>query len=245
MTARIRPNSRLPPPKWRARATAFLATAAAATTISGAATISGATAETVLAAPPATSPSASPAPSPAVPPSALLPPEALPAAARDGFDLRAAMSASDRKDDGTGECGDVVHGRLVTAEASGQGFQSTVPGGQVSELVARTTNPPDLTAWAARAARCAEVTVDDPAGTAMSTITVRPGPSVPGTKTLSYEQLLTLPGQPPELPGLRLRTVAIAADDVLVVLRDAGSTGVDLDTLAVTAWRHAANRLGR
>lgn len=49
----------------------------------------------------------------------------------------------------------------------------------------------------------------------------------------------------PELPGLRLRTVAIAADDVLVVLRDAGTTGLDLDALAVDAWRHAAGPLGR
>ncbi|WP_410582059.1 hypothetical protein [Amycolatopsis sp. lyj-108] len=207
------------------------------------ATISGAPGESIQAA-------AAP-PAPAVPPAAVLPPEAVPhASARDGFDLRAALSTSDSKArkesridvDG---CEDVVHGRLVGTDATGQGFQSAVPGGQVSELVARTTNPPDLTAWAAQAGRCSKVTVDDAAGTAVSTVTVHPAPAVPGAKTLSYQQLLTLPGQPPELPGLRLRTVAIAADDVLVVLRDAGTTGLDLDALAVAAWRHAAGPLGR
>ncbi|MFE6616083.1 hypothetical protein [Amycolatopsis sp. NPDC057786] len=187
--------------------------------------------------------------SPTVPPAALLPPETVPnASARDGFDVASALSTSDRGRSGrvdVGGCEDVVHGRLAGAGATGQGFQSTVPGGQVSELVARTTNPPDLAAWAAQAGRCSKVTVDDAAVTAVSTVTVHPAPAVPGAKTLSYHQLLTLPGQPPELPGLRLRTVAIAADDVLVVLRDAGTTGLDLDALAVAAWRHAAGPLGR
>ncbi|EME55184.1 hypothetical protein [Amycolatopsis decaplanina] len=204
------------------------------------ATISGTPGESIqaVAAPP----------SPAVPPAALLPPETVPhASARDGFDLASALSTSDREESriNIGGCADVVHGRLVGTGATGQGFQSAVPGGQVSELVARMTNPPDLAAWAAQAGRCSKVTVDDAAGTAVSTVTVHPAPAVPGAKTLSYEQLLTLPGQPPELPGLRLRTVAIAADDVLVVLRDAGTTGLDLDALAVAAWRHAAGPLGR
>ncbi|MBB5850600.1 hypothetical protein ACFQ05_32970 [Amycolatopsis umgeniensis] len=204
------------------------------------ATISGVPGESIQAA-------AAP-PSPVVPPAALLPPETVPhASARDGFDLASALSTPDREESrvDVGGCEDVVHGRLIGTGAAGQGFQSAVPGGQVSELVARTTNPPDLTAWAAQAARCSQVTVDDAAGTAVSTVTVQPPPTVPGAKTLSYQQLLTLPGQPPELPGLRLRTVAIAADDVLVVLRDAGTTGLDLDTLAVAAWRHAAGPLGR
>ncbi|RSN26128.1 hypothetical protein DL990_32350 [Amycolatopsis sp. WAC 01416] len=217
-----------------ARIRAFVVSAAAV------ATISGAPGESIQAV-------ATP-PAPAVPPAALLPPEAVPhASARDGFDLRAALSTSDRAQSrvDVGGCEDVVHGRLVGTDATGQGFQSVVPGGQVSELVARTTNPPDLTAWAAQAGRCSKVTVDDAAGTAVSTVTVHPAPTVPGAKTLSYQQLLTLPGQPPELPGLRLRTVAIAADDVLVVLRDAGTTGLDLDALAVAAWRHAAGPLGR
>ncbi|MFC3452765.1 hypothetical protein [Amycolatopsis speibonae] len=204
------------------------------------ATISGMPGESIQAA-------AAP-PSPTVPTAALLPEETVPhASARDGFDLTSALSTSDRKESrvDVGGCGDVVHGRLVGDNAAGQGFQSAVPGGQVSELVARMTNPPDLAAWAAQAGRCSKVTVDDAAGTALSTVTVHPAPVVPGAKTLSYEQLLTLPGQPPELPGLRLRTVAIAADDVLVVLRDAGTTGLDLDALAVAAWQHAAGPLGR
>lgn len=201
------------------------------------ATISGTSGESIQAAP------ASP-----VPPAALLPPETVPAAStRDGFDVASALSIPDRRESrvDVGGCEDVVHGRLAGNGAAGQGFQSAVPGGQVSELVARMTNPPDLAAWAAQAGRCSKVTVDDAAGTAVSTVTVHPAPVVPGAKTLSYEQLLTLPGQPPELPGLRLRTVAIAADDVLVVLRDAGTTGLDLDALAVDAWRHAAGPLGR
>ncbi|MDT8915447.1 hypothetical protein [Amycolatopsis sp. PS_44_ISF1] len=119
-----------------------------------------------------------------------------------------------------------------------------MPGGEVSELVARTARPAGLTAWAERARDCADVTVDDPGGTASSTLTVAPGPVVPGAETLSYRQVLTLPGQPPEVAGLRLRTVAIAADDVLVVLRDAGDTGLDLTALAVAAWSHAGPRLG-
>ncbi|MFI5565056.1 hypothetical protein ACIA2T_37670 [Amycolatopsis japonica] len=204
------------------------------------ATISGTPGESIQAAPAP--------PSPTVPEAALLPPETVPhASARDGFDLASALSIPDRGQSrvDVGGCEDVVHGRLVGDGAAGQGFQSAVPGGQVSELVARMTNPPDLAAWAAQAGRCSKVTVDDAAGTAVSTVTVHPAPLLPGAKTLSYEQLLTLPGQPPELPGLRLRTVAIAADDVLVVLRDAGTTGLDLDALAVDAWRHAAGPLGR
>ncbi|MEU8418311.1 hypothetical protein AB0C24_36410 [Amycolatopsis japonica] len=204
------------------------------------ATISGTPGESIQAAPAP--------PSPTVPEAALLPPETVPhASARDGFDVASALSTPDRGRSrvDVGGCEDVVHGRLVGDGAAGQGFQSAVPGGQVSELVARMTNPPDLAAWAAQAGRCSKVTVDDAAGTAVSTVTVHPAPVVPGAKTLSYEQLLTLPGQPPELPGLRLRTVAIAADDVLLVLRDAGTTGLDLDALAVDAWRHAAGPLGR
>ncbi|WP_328607482.1 hypothetical protein OG943_47760 [Amycolatopsis sp. NBC_00345] len=142
-------------------------------------------------------------------------------------------------------CTDMVHGRLLgPGDATGQGFQSAVPGGEVSELVARTARPAGLTAWAEQARRCASVTVDDPGGTAVSTLTVAPDPVVPGAQTLSYQQVLTLPGQPPELPGLRLRTVAITADDVLVVLRDAGATDLDLTSLAVAAWSHAGPRLG-
>ncbi|MFE5505112.1 hypothetical protein ACFQ73_21300 [Amycolatopsis japonica] len=204
------------------------------------ATISGTPGESIQAAPAP--------PPPVVPEAALLPPETVPhASARDGFDVASALSTSDRRESrvDVGGCEDVVHGRLVGDGTAGQGFQSAVPGGQVSELVARMTNPPDLAAWAAQAGRCSKVTVDDAAGTAVSTVTVHPAPVVPGAKSLSYEQLLTLPGQPPELPGLRLRTVAIAADDVLVVLRDAGTTGLDLDALAVDAWRHAAGPLGR
>ncbi|KZB79733.1 hypothetical protein [Amycolatopsis regifaucium] len=243
MAARIRRTSRFSPPQWRGRAVALVASAAAV------ATISGASGESIQAA---ATPTAPPPPAaPAVPPAALLPPETVPnASARDGFDLGRVLSTSDigsrveSRIDVDG-CEDVVHGKLVGANATGQGFQSAVPGGQVSELVARTTNPPDLTAWAGQAARCSKVTVDDAAGTAVSTVTVHPAPAVPNAKTLSYEQFLTLPGQPPELPGLRLRTVAIAADDVLVVLRDVGTTGLDLDALAVTAWQHAAGPLGR
>ncbi|MEV6910829.1 hypothetical protein [Amycolatopsis sp. NPDC051071] len=226
MTARIRRASRFPPSR----------SIAVAVALAAAVTISGVPVESIQAA------------SPTVPPAALLPEGAVPhTSARDAFDLATARSTSGRDQsridvDG---CEDVVHGRLAGANADGQGFQSAVPGGQVSELVTRTTNPPDLTAWAAQAARCSQVTVDDAAGTAVSTVTVQPAPAVPGTKTLSYHQLLTLPGQPPELPGLRLRTVAIAADDVLVVLRDAGTTGLDLDALAVAAWQHAAGPLGR
>ncbi|MGW4831825.1 hypothetical protein ACWEOG_29840 [Amycolatopsis japonica] len=204
------------------------------------ATISGTPGESIQAAPAP--------PPPVVPEAALLPPETVPhASARDGFDVASALSTPDRRESrvDVGGCEDIVHGRLVGDGAAGQGFQSPVPGGQVSELVARMTNPPDLAAWAAQAGRCSKVTVDDAAGTAVSTVTVHPAPVVPGAKSLSYEQLLTLPGQPPELPGLRLRTVAIAADDVLVVLRDAGTTGLDLDALAVDAWRHAAGPLGR
>ncbi|WP_037309924.1 hypothetical protein [Amycolatopsis orientalis] len=243
MAARIRRTPRFPPTKWRGRTVALVASAAAVVTISGA---SG---ESIQA----TSPAAAAPVTPAVPPAALLPPEAVPhASARDGFDLGTALSTSDtarRKESriDVAGCEDVVHGRVLgaTAGVTGQGFQSAVPGGQISELVARTTNPPDLAAWSAQAGRCSQVTVDDAAGTAVSTVTVQPAPAVPGAKTLSYRQLLTLPGQPPELPGLRLRTVAIAADDVLVVLRDAGTTGLDLDALAVAAWQHAAGPLGR
>ncbi len=187
---------------------------------------------------------ATPSPSP-VPPAALLPAEAIPAppAPRAGFDVATALSTLDAKDDGG--CTDVVHGRLLWGPATGQGFQTAVPGGQVSELVARTPDPPDLAAWTAKLRQCASVTVDDQDLPTVSTLTTGTAPAVPGAKTLSYQQVLTLPGQPAELPGLRLRTVAVAADDVLVVLRDAGTTDLDLDTLAVAAWQHAAARLGR
>ncbi|MGW5743891.1 hypothetical protein [Amycolatopsis sp. NPDC003861] len=183
-------------------------------------------------------------PPPAVPPAALLPAETLPGRpeAREVFDVATALSTADRSD--TGDCADVVHGRLLRPGAgTGQGFQTAVPGGQLSELVARTPHPPDLTAWAAQARRCARVTADDGDLPTESTTTVGTGPAVPGAQSLSYQQVLTLPGQPE--PGLRLRTVAIAADGVLVLLRDAGATGLDLDTLAVAAWQHAAPRLGR
>lgn len=227
MTARIRRPSRFPP----VRVATLLIAAAAAGTISGSA-----------GKPETTPPVFLP---PAVPVSVLLPPDAVPLAPRDTFDVATALSTSDRTAGGAG-CADVVHGRLLRpGDAAGPGFQSAVTGGQVSELVARTAHPINLPAWAAEARRCGRVTVDDPQGTAVSTLTVRPGPAVPGAETLSYHQLLTLPGQPAELPGLRLRTVAIAAGDVLVVLRDAGATDLDLDTLAVTAWQHAAPRLGR
>ncbi|MEA5367077.1 DUF5642 family protein [Amycolatopsis sp., V23-08] len=228
MTARIRRPSRFPP----VRAAALLVSAAAAVTISG-------TAEKPETSPPVSFPLA-------VSPAVLLPPPAVPDAPRDTFDVATALSTADRSEDGTG-CADVTHGRLLRPgdAAAGQGFQSAAAGGQVSELVARTVRPVDLPAWAERARQCGRITVDDPQGTAVSSITVRPGPAVPDAETLSYEQVLTLPGQPAELPGLRLRTVAIAADDVLVVLRDAGATDLDLDTLAVAAWQHAAPRLGR
>ncbi|MEV6824683.1 hypothetical protein [Amycolatopsis sp. NPDC051102] len=203
----------------------------------------------ISAAEPATGAAPAPAPvpgPPAVPPAALLPAEAIPGhpAARDVFDVATALSTADRSD-GTG-CDDVVHGRLLNpGAATGQGFQTAVPGGQLSELVARTPHPPDLTAWTAQARRCGQVTLDDQGLPAVSTTTVTAAPAVPGAQTLSYQQVLTLPGQPAEVPGLRLRTVAVAAGDVLVLLRDAGTTGLDLDTLAVTAWQHAAPRLGR
>ncbi|HET6710027.1 hypothetical protein [Amycolatopsis sp.] len=187
-----------------------------------------------------------PAAPPAVPPAALLPTDAIPGrpAARAVFDVATALSSSDRSD--AGECTDVVHGRLLRpGAASGQGFQTAVPGGQLSELVARTPDPPDLTAWAAQARRCARVTVDDQDVPTVSATTVGTPPAVSGAQTLSYQQILTLPGQPAGLPGLRLRTVAIAAGGVLVLLRDAGATDLDLDALAVAAWQHAAPRLGR
>jgi hypothetical protein len=212
-------------------AAALLVAVAAVTTISG----------------PAGKPAAAPLPRPAVPPAALLPAEALPGApaAREVFDVATALSTSDRKDDGSG-CADVVHGRLLGAgTAAGQGFQTAVAGGQLSELVARTPHPTDLAAWASRIRRCAEVTVDDQDLPTVSTLTLGTAPAVPGAKTLSYQQVLALPEQPAGLPRLRLRTVAVTAGDVLVVLRDAGATDVDLDSLAVTAWQHAFPRLGR
>ncbi|MEV4053179.1 hypothetical protein AB0J55_18490 [Amycolatopsis sp. NPDC049688] len=222
MPARIRPTP--------VRAAALLIAAAAVATISPA--------EPATGAPPAPVPGP-----PAVPPAALLPAEAIPGppAARDVFDV--ALSTSDRPDRDDG-CADVVHGRLLRT-GTGQGFQTTVPGGRLSELVARTPHPPDLTAWTAQARRCGRVTVDDQDLPAVSTTTVAAAPAVPGAQTLSYQQVLTLPGQPADVPGLRLRTVAVAAGDVLVLLRDAGTTGLDLDTLAVAAWQHAAPRLGR
>ncbi len=201
------------------------------------------TAAAVVTISPAEPATAVPAPPPpAVPPAALLPAETIPGppAARDVFDVATALSTSDRSDDG--ECTDVVHGRLLRP-GTGTGFQTAVPGGQLSELVARTPHPPDLTAWAAQARRCARVTVDDQDLPVQSTTTVGTGPVVPDAQSLSYQQILTLPGQPG--PGLRLRTVAIAAGGALVLLRDAGATDLDLDTLAVAAWQHAAPRLGR
>ncbi len=194
----------------------LLVAAAAATTISGSA-----------AKPP-----------PAVPPAALLPAEAIPGnSARAEFDVPEAPSTVDR-DDG---CTAVVHGRLLPGgPVTARGFQTAVPGGQVSELLARTRT--DLTAWTAQARRCAQVTVDDQDLPTVSTLTLATPPAVPGAETLSYQQVLSLPGQ---TTGPILRTVAIAADDVLLVLRDAGTTGLDLDTLAVAAWQHAGPRLGR
>ncbi|MGW4056662.1 hypothetical protein ACWEGE_00210 [Amycolatopsis sp. NPDC004747] len=195
------------------------------------------------AKPAAAVPAAAP---PAVPPSALLPAEAIPGrpAAREVFDVATALSTQDRS--AAEECTDVVHGRLLRpGAATGQGFQAAVPGGQLSELVARTPQPPDLTAWAAQARGCARVTTDDQDLPAESIITVGTGPAVPGAQSLSYQQVLTLPGRPETRPGLRLRTVAIAAGGVLVLLRDAGATDLDLDALAVAAWQHAAPRLGR
>ncbi|MFJ9786549.1 hypothetical protein ACIRSS_43760 [Amycolatopsis sp. NPDC101161] len=177
-------------------------------------------------------------PPPAVPPAALLPAEAIPGTpARAEFDVPEAPSTTD-KDDG---CTAVVRGRLLPGgRVTARGFQTTVPGGQLSELLARTRT--DLTAWTAQARRCARVTVDDGDLPTVSTLTLGTPPAVPGAETVSYEQVLSLPGQ---TTGLRLRTVAIAADDVLLVLRDAGATGLDLDTLAVAAWQHAGPRLGR
>ncbi|MDQ7804458.1 hypothetical protein Q5425_11990 [Amycolatopsis sp. A133] len=209
--------------------------------------IAVAAAATISPAKPATGAAVAPVSAPpAVPPAALLPAESIPGrpAARDVFDVATALSTSDSKDDEG--CTDVVHGRLLRPGAvTGQGFQTAVPGGQLSELVARTPHPPDLTAWAGQARRCARVTVDDQGLPTVSTTTVETAPAVPGAQTLSYRQVLTLPGQPAGLPGLRLRTVAIAAGGVLVLLRDAGATDLDLDTLAVAAWQHAAPRLGR
>ncbi|MEV7098235.1 hypothetical protein AB0M80_35885 [Amycolatopsis sp. NPDC051045] len=225
MAARIR----FPP----ARFAVLLIAAAAVTTISPAKPASG--------APPA--PVAGP---PAVPPAALLPAEALPGppAARDVFDVATALSTSERQDDAG--CAGIVHGRLLRPGAvTGQGFQTAVPGGQLSELVARTPHPPDLTAWAGQARRCARFTVDDGDLPTVSTTTLETPPAVPGAETLSYQQVLTLPGRPAGQAGLRLRTVAIAAGGVLVLLRDAGATDLDLDALAVAAWQHAAPRLGR
>jgi hypothetical protein len=225
MAARIR----FPP----AGAVALLIAAAAVATISPAAPATGA------AAAPVDGP-------PAVPPAALLPAEAIPGppAARDVFDVASTLSTGERQDDAG--CDDVVRGRLLRPGAvTGQGFQTAVPGGQLSELVARTPHPPGLTAWADRARRCARVTVDDPDLPTVSTTTLGTAPAVPGAETLSYQQVLTLPGQQAGLPGLRLRTVAIAAGGVLVLLRDAGATDLDLDALAVAAWQHAAPRLGR
>jgi hypothetical protein len=213
------------------RIAAVLIAAAAVTTISPAKPATG-------AAPP---PAPAPGP-PAVPPAALLPPEAIPGrpAARDVFDAATAPSTPDRSDG----CADVVHGRLLRS-GTGAGFQTAVPGGQLSELVARTPRPLDLAAWTAQARRCGQVTADDQDLPTVSTTTVTAAPVVPGAQTLSYQQVLTLPGQPADVPGLRLRTVAVTAGDVLVLLRDAGTTGLDLDTLAVAAWQHAAPRLGR
>ncbi|WP_329046992.1 hypothetical protein OG738_33235 [Amycolatopsis sp. NBC_01488] len=172
-----------------------------------------------------------------VPPAALLPAAAVAGTARDEFAVTTAPSTQDRD----GGCTAVVHGRLLDGgPVDGQGFQTAVPGGQLSELVARA--PTDLTAWTAQARRCAQVTVDDGDLPTVSTLTLATPPAVPGAETLSYRQLLSLPGQS---TGLRLRTVAIAADDVLLVLRDAGATGLDLDTLAVAAWQHASPLLGR
>ncbi|MGW5724294.1 hypothetical protein ACWEVP_49595 [Amycolatopsis sp. NPDC003865] len=186
-----------------------------------------------------TSISGAPAPPPpAVPPAALLPAEALPGApARAEFTVPDAPSTTDSGDG----CTAVVHGRLLPGgRVTARGFQTAVPGGQVSELLARTRT--DLTAWTAQARRCARVTVDDQDLPTVSTLTLATPPAVAGAETLSYRQVLSLPGQ---TAGLPLRTVAIAADDVLLVLRDAGTTGLDLDTLAVAAWQHAGPRLGR
>ncbi|WP_410586580.1 hypothetical protein [Amycolatopsis sp. lyj-23] len=221
--------------------------AAAALVVAAAAmvTISPAKPATAVGVPPATAVAGVP-PAPVVPPSALLPAEAVPGppADRTVFDVATALSTADRSD-GTG-CADVVHGRVLhPGTGAGQGFQTAVPGGQLSELVARTPHPTDLAAWTAQARRCARVTVDDRDLSTVSTTTLGTGPAVPGAQTLSYQQVLTLPGQPAGLPGLRLRTVAIAADGVLVLLRDAGATDLDLDTLAVAAWQHAVARLGR
>ncbi|MFJ7214543.1 hypothetical protein [Amycolatopsis sp. NPDC098790] len=177
-------------------------------------------------------------PPPTVPSDALLAAAAIPGTpARAEFDVPEAPSTVDR-DDG---CTAVVHGRLLPGgRVTARGFQTTVAGGQLSELLARTRT--DLTAWADRARRCAQVTVDDQDLPTVSTLTLTTPPAVAGAKTLSYRQVLSLPGQ---AGGLSLRTVAIAADDVLLVLRDAGATGLDLDALAVTAWQHATPRLGR
>jgi hypothetical protein len=218
------PRIRFPP----VRLAATLIVAAAAVTISGTA-----------AEPPVSRP-------PAVPPAALLPAGAIPGrpAGRDVFDVTTALSTSDRS--AAGGCTDIVHGRLLGPETrAGQGFQTEVPGGQLSEVVARTPHPTDLAAWTTQVRRCAQVTVDDEDLPTVSALTLATPPAVPGAQTLSYQQVLTLPGQPAEVPGLRLRTVAVAAGDVLVLLRDAGTTGLDLDTLAVAAWQHAAPRLGR
>jgi hypothetical protein len=218
------PRIRFPP----VRLAATLIVAAAAVTISGTA-----------AEPPVSRP-------PTVPPAALLPAEALPGrpAGRDVFDVTTVLSTSDRST--AGGCTDIVHGRLLGPETTaGQGFQTAVPGGQLSEVVARTPHPPDLAAWTAQVRRCAQVTVDDEDLPTVSALTLATPPVVPGAQTLSYQQVLTLPGQPAGLPGLRLRTVAIAADDVLLVLRDAGATALDLDSMAVAAWQHALPRLGR
>ncbi len=196
--------------------------------------------------PTAAATAAPPPPPPApVPPAALLPTEAIPGppAPRDTFDVATAVSTLDAKDDGG--CTGAVHGRLLRGTATGQGFQTAVPGGQFSELVARTPQPPDLVAWTAKLRECTSVTVTDQDLPTVSTLTTGTAPAIPGAETLSYQQVLTLPGQPAELPGLRLRTVAVAAGDVLLVLRDAGATDLDLDALAVTAWQHAAPRLGR
>ncbi|SEF21454.1 hypothetical protein SAMN05421837_101872 [Amycolatopsis pretoriensis] len=192
----------------------------------------------IIAAATATISGSTAKPPPTVPPAALLPAEAIPGTpARAEFAVPEAPSTTDR-DDG---CTAVVHGRLLPGgQVTARGFQTTLESGQLSELLARTRT--DLKAWTAQARRCAQVTVDDGDLPTVSTLTLNTPPAIPGAETLSYQQVLSLPGQ---TTGLRLRTVAIAADDVLLVLRDAGATDLDLDALAVAAWQHAGPRLGR
>jgi hypothetical protein len=140
-------------------------------------------------------------------------------------------------------CANVVQGsnNLGTDPSTvhGWGFQLVGANGYLAEAVGQSSTSIDLATPADALRRCAHATVSQHGIVATSTIELLPDVAVPAPAVLAYEQSIALPGQ---LPMLRVRTVVMARDDVVVLLASSGP-GLDATALATKAWQHASDEL--